>query len=144
MLIGGLKESDLEKLMQNRTINRNNCWLWTGPIYNGYGRIVREDGRLDYVHRVAAEHWLNLPTSGDFQIKHRCKSRCCFNPEHLKIVMRSAFKKNRDIDLSFGAIDIQDIARDVAESIIRDEARQKPKEKSFMERVYEIERGDNE
>ena len=76
------KEQAIEKLLSNRHINANGCWIWTkGTNDNGYG-YVSINGRLYGVHRLAYEVFIKEPK---LSVLHNsnCPSRACFNPEHL-------------------------------------------------------------
>lgn len=64
------------------------CWLWTAAHYsNGYGtiRIDGTPGRMVSTHRLAYEA-LVAPIPTGMEIDHRCRVRCCCNPEHLEVV----------------------------------------------------------
>lgn len=71
------------------------CWLFAGkPNGCGYGRM-RINGRLYYVHRVAAYLWHSLPLHSEKLVRHRCIDRpTCFNPRHLLLGDHAA--NNRD------------------------------------------------
>lgn len=60
------------------------CWLWIATNRGGYGR-VKFRGRLCEAHRVS---WVlyrgDLPDNLD--IDHKCRNRCCVNPDHLEPV----------------------------------------------------------
>jgi len=60
------------------------CWEWTGPLYNGYGR-VKGKKRDEMVHRVAYELLVG-PVPNGLQLDHLCRNRGCVNPAHLEPV----------------------------------------------------------
>ena len=63
------------------------CWLWTGALgANGYGRFSW-DGRDSYAHRASYERFIDFIPEG-LDIDHRCRVRCCVNPQHLEAVSR--------------------------------------------------------
>lgn len=68
------------------------CWLWIGHIKaNGYGTLgVKVDGgwRTSHAHRVAYEAFVAEVPDG-LDLDHRCRTRCCVNPDHLEPVARS-------------------------------------------------------
>lgn len=75
-----------ERLMKRTMIplNKDDCWLWCGPVNNaGYG-MIKEDSSLERkmvtVHRVAArEKGLDITR----EINHTCMNKICVNPKHL-------------------------------------------------------------
>lgn len=61
------------------------CWLWEGYIQpNGYSR-PGAFGRYYLGHRLAYE-LAKGPIPNGMQIDHRCRIRCCVNPDHLRIL----------------------------------------------------------
>lgn len=65
------------------------CWLWTGGVSSGYGR-VKEDApsRVQlYAHRVSYE-MANGPIPEGMVVDHRCHVPLCVNPAHLRVVTR--------------------------------------------------------
>lgn len=65
------------------------CWLWGGAINpGGYGTVILPVTRERMgAHRAA---WLlsgrEIPAGHD--LDHRCRVRCCVNPDHLEPVTR--------------------------------------------------------
>src|SRR5438309_1895523 len=68
------------------------CWLWTGSINSyGYGYIScspnGERLRVNTAaHRIAFELATRTQIPKHLQIDHRCRVRCCINPQHLELV----------------------------------------------------------
>jgi hypothetical protein len=61
------------------------CWLWGGAVSaNGYGTMTVL-GRTKMAHRASYEAYNGAIPAG-LHIDHKCKVRCCVNPEHLEAV----------------------------------------------------------
>ena len=61
------------------------CLLWLGAISkSGYGNFWA-DGTIWRAHRWAYQHFVGpIPTG--FTLDHKCRVRCCVNPDHLEPV----------------------------------------------------------
>lgn len=60
------------------------CWGWTAATdYKGYGKLGWR-GRTSLAHRVAWEVFRG-PIPPDMQLDHLCRTRCCINPDHLRV-----------------------------------------------------------
>lgn len=78
--------SAYDRVMTRVSKESNGCWLWTGPLLRGYGRIfVRRDIGRRQVHRIVWEH-LRGEIAPGLQLDHLCRHRHCVNPEHLEPV----------------------------------------------------------
>lgn len=55
------------------------CWLWVGTIAaGGYPRFKRSQAhRVSYLHYIGA-------IAPKMHVDHRCRVRCCVNPDHLE------------------------------------------------------------
>lgn len=63
------------------------CWLWSAALsHNGYGQ-QKTLGRTSAAHRLAYESFRG-PVPEGMQLDHRCRVRCCCNPDHLEVVTR--------------------------------------------------------
>lgn len=66
----------------DRVTRGNECWLWQGPLEDGYGRLRWGSRRMERAHRVA---WIlthgNIPPG--MYVLHSCDMRSCVNPAHL-------------------------------------------------------------
>lgn len=87
------KSIPLEVRFWSRVRKTETCWLWTGPLYDGYGRIKR--GRTIWpVHRMA---WVmaggEIPEG--MQIDHKCRNRACVRVSHLQVVTQALNAQNR-------------------------------------------------
>jgi HNH endonuclease len=60
------------------------CHVWTGKLYDGYGR-ARFKRYRQLVHRIIWEH-THGPVPEGLQIDHLCKNRACCNTDHLRVV----------------------------------------------------------
>lgn len=65
------------------------CWLWTGALYfNGYGAFGIEGRKVRRAHRLAYEA-LRGPIPEGLHLDHKCRVRCCVNPDHLEPVTQA-------------------------------------------------------
>lgn len=63
------------------------CVLWTRmTTHDGYGRI-KSHGRHLWAHREAYEAYVGQIPAG-LTIDHKCRVRCCINPDHLEAVTK--------------------------------------------------------
>jgi predicted transcriptional regulator len=73
--------------IQSRYIPEPNsgCWIWLGHIKkNGYGSLTIGEKNFQ-AHRLSYEaHVGKIPE--DKVLDHKCKLRCCCNPDHLEPV----------------------------------------------------------
>lgn len=87
-----------QRLLDNRKIDSNGCWIWVGAIYpTGYGMITVGEKTMR-VHRVSYEKFKGS-AKGRY-VCHKCDVRRCFNPSHLwlgdgKSNAQDTVKKNR-------------------------------------------------
>lgn len=56
------------------------CWLWTGSLTKGYGKLG-VGGKVLYAHRVFNE-MSHGPIPDGVKICHRCDTPACVNPAH--------------------------------------------------------------
>jgi hypothetical protein len=62
------------------------CWLWLGHLdRDGYGSISLGRERTQRVHRASYEAFVG-PIPDGYVIDHKCRVRCCVNPDHLEPV----------------------------------------------------------
>lgn len=65
------------------------CWLWTGALKDGYGRLSLGGRDQGYVraHRFSYEAFAG-PIVPGLDLDHLCRNRACVNPDHLEPVTR--------------------------------------------------------
>lgn len=83
-----LSRSEIARVFQFVHVT-SGCWLWTGDLVDGYGRISYQD-RPTLAHRLIYA-WLvePLPTRQNKpyrDLDHICRVRPCVNPSHLDLV----------------------------------------------------------
>lgn len=62
------------------------CWLWLGSVSGrGYGRI-QAGGKSRAAHRVSYEEATGTTIPEGMLCDHKCRTRLCINPDHLRIV----------------------------------------------------------
>ena len=67
------------------------CFIWMGALnYNGYGKMglgysAEGNNRMQYAHIAAYEHFIG-PVPKGLVLDHKCRMRCCVNPDHLEPV----------------------------------------------------------
>lgn len=80
---------ELPEKLQARIMPEPNsgCWLWIGNInQDGYGRFAASRAVKDrFAHRLVWEA-LRGPIPQGLQLDHKCRVRCCVNPDHLEPV----------------------------------------------------------
>lgn len=70
------------------------CFIWTGSLsWNGYGQVGtgyknQKARKLGLAHREAYEYFVG-PIPEGMDLDHKCRMRCCVNPDHLEPVTRS-------------------------------------------------------
>lgn len=60
------------------------CWLWTGCLSDGYGKISW-NGKNVRAHRVSYE-LIHGPIPDGLVTDHLCRNRACVNPAHIELV----------------------------------------------------------
>lgn len=79
--------------------NRDACWLWTGPIVNGYGRLFHWVDTRKRRKTSFGAHRVSLMLSGlaiprGLCVLHSCDTPRCVNPAHLRVGTQA--DNNRD------------------------------------------------
>lgn len=70
------------------------CWLWMASCAPaGYGKFWH-GGKLVYSHRLAYE-WANGEIPDGMYVDHRCHTRNCVRPEHLRLATNAQNQQNR-------------------------------------------------
>ena len=61
----------------------DDCWLWTGALYEGYGQFLTHSKRSRRAHIIVAEEFHGQGEEGQ-EVRHLCGVRHCVNPAHLR------------------------------------------------------------
>ncbi len=69
---------------KTRKGERGECWIWTGTVVKGFGKMTVE-GRQLYVHRVAWELANREKIPEGASILRSCSNLTCVNPDHLSL-----------------------------------------------------------
>lgn len=99
-MIGGTAGADLQRFMDFvMPVPECGCWLWTGGDSGagrggGYGRFTIR-GRSVAAHRWAYAAFVGRLRRGA-QVDHKCRLRCCVNPDHLEQVSHRENQRRRD------------------------------------------------
>lgn len=91
-----VKRTLAKRLWQDRVVTGDGCWVGVGYVNKttGYATLSMKDGprgsvRRGSVHRLAYELWRG-PIPVGYEVDHvwdrGCRSRACFNPDHLEAV----------------------------------------------------------
>jgi hypothetical protein len=75
-------EIDLPVNFWDKVNKTNTCWIWTGKVDDGYGRVYLK-GTYYLVHRLMFALFKDHLKKG-LVIDHTCKVRACCNPAHLR------------------------------------------------------------
>lgn len=64
------------------------CWIWLGALQvGGYG-VVGFNGLQTTAHRVSWR-FVHGEIEPGLEIDHKCRNRCCVNPDHLRLVTKA-------------------------------------------------------
>jgi hypothetical protein len=69
--------------LEQKRVNENGCWEWSGYLNGGYGPTTFKGKRL-LVHRYSLELHLKRQIEKSLEVRHMCNNPICFNPDHLK------------------------------------------------------------
>lgn len=70
------------------------CWLWVGPVSNGYGVVTTTEYGKTKAHRLAYELLVGKVPDG-LDLDHLCRVRRCVNPAHVEPVTRAENLRRR-------------------------------------------------
>lgn len=77
------------RLLSQAIISPDGCWLWSGQVSEGYGRIHTVGSAKDRIallaHRAVYELYYG-PIPKGLHLDHLCRVRHCVNPAHLEPV----------------------------------------------------------
>ncbi len=95
------KELLKKRLLAQRKIDGDGCWLWCGHTTgnNGYGKMCYL-GITRAVHRLAAFIWMGFDLDSSLCVLHKCDKPICFRPKCLFVGthldnMRDSIAKGR-------------------------------------------------
>ncbi len=96
--------SPVERLWERTTVDESTgCWVFAGALNRGYG-MISVDGVAKLAHRVAYRELIDQDLSDDLTIDHvtarGCRSKACWNPEHLEAVTTQENTRRRDSNLA--------------------------------------------
>jgi hypothetical protein len=72
-----------DTIWRRMILGPNDCWLWTGPTYHGYGQSGG-----DQPHRISYRELIGEIPQG-LHLDHLCRIPACCNPWHLEPVTPS-------------------------------------------------------
>lgn len=76
------------------------CWVWQHGRANGYGRIFDDNSVVRLAHVVYWER-VNGPVPEGVQLHHRCETKACVNPAHLRpLTQREHSREHARLSLS--------------------------------------------
>jgi hypothetical protein len=78
--------ASLERRLMEQSIPEPNsgCWLFTGTLVGGYGRIAENKYVRTLAHRASYRVFkAEIPNGMD--VLHKCDNPCCINPDHLSV-----------------------------------------------------------
>jgi len=73
------------------------CWLWIGPLRNGYADFHRGHSphyQTVFGHRYVYE-LMRGPIPAGRQLHHVCRNRSCVNPAHLEVLTPDEHRRTR-------------------------------------------------
>jgi hypothetical protein len=83
-----------DSLLDQTHVEPNTGWLWTGGLAaKGYG-YAHHEGRSQRVHRMSYEFFVG-PIPDGMQVDHKCHTRACANPSHLRLCSNVENHRNR-------------------------------------------------
>jgi hypothetical protein len=82
-----LTATELRRLFLRIDDSKGDCWLWTGSVGGGYGRVLLR-GTLWQAHRVVYELLVG-PVPPGCVLHHTCGNKRCCNPAHLEVVTQA-------------------------------------------------------
>lgn len=78
------ERSDSEKFGDLVWVVESGCWLWLGSVTSqGYGSFTPSHASFYSAHRWAYAHFVGDLSDGDV-VDHKCFTRSCVNPDHLR------------------------------------------------------------
>ena len=86
LYVGGRRPADpLDRFCRLVEAAPTGCWLWTGCLRRGYGKMALKTGVWVSAYRWAYEHFIG-PIPAGLHLDHLCRVPRCVNPNHLEPV----------------------------------------------------------
>ncbi len=77
----------------------DNCWIWIAyKDKRGYGRFSKRHGRVVLAHKFSYELIHGKVLEG-LELDHKCRVRCCANPQHLEPVTHAENSRRGNVGL---------------------------------------------
>lgn len=75
-------ESIIQRFLSKFSKRKNQCWMWSGGIANGYGSFSIGKKKFS-AHRISFEIFVNKDFNKTLYVCHKCDVPLCVNPDHL-------------------------------------------------------------
>lgn len=80
-----IRRSAVEVVLDHLELDGSGCWVFKGPLREGYGRVRDMSRHSVQAHRVMYEACVGQIPAG-LHLDHLCRNRACVNPAHMELV----------------------------------------------------------